>query len=241
MIDFYILANIDIGCVDTVQSLSSWSSPGNYEPAKLIPHSCATLCSSIGANVAGVTNGRVCVCGNTMQTSFTPGTCDQQCAGNSNILCGGQTAFNVYNTSTLLRNAPKLRFESKPVLLETISFQVNLINETSSAGYYLTYEYTVFLNEVNTLVFGNRYNYTFTTWGGSVQMLVVVVEPLWQEYKEIVQVAVHMTVSSLQCPSDVIVGDEFECSGRLDLGKDVNMTWMMDGLAYSLSLTGKYV
>lgn len=233
-----VLAKIDIGCLDASQVSGFKFSPGNYDQDQFIPHTCAILCASIDTKMAGATGSDICVCGDKVIDTSNNGICDEKCSGDSGVLCGGQTTFNVYNVTSLLRNSPQITFSIKPVLFETASF-VGTVNGTESP-YYLAYEYTDLLNTNDALLFGNTYNYTFTAWGDNVQMSVIVLDPLMQEFKLTFSVSAPLKVSSLKCPSYALVSEDFECSGRLDLGKDVNVTWEYDGMSKTMPLAGKY-
>lgn len=113
------------------------------------------------------------------------------------------------------------------------------INKTTTSKYKLTYKATGFLNESNTdQVFEDSYNYTFTTWGDAVELIIVVVGNIRQEFKTILPVKVPMSVSNFHCPDFVAVGLPFECTGRLELGKEVTMSWNVDGSNGTINLAG---
>ena len=227
-----VLAKIDIGCLNASQSSGLRFSPGNYDQAQLIPQTCAILCASFNTKMAGVTKGNLCVCGDNASDTSRSGICDKNCSGDSGVLCGGQTGFNVYNVTSLVRNSPQITFSIKPVLFKTALFRVN----GTASAYYLTYKYGDISNSRDALLFGN---YTFTAWGDNVQMSVIVRDPLMQEFKLTFSVSVPLKVSSLNCPTYTLVSEDFECSGRLDLGKDVNVTWEYDGMSKTMPLAGK--
>jgi hypothetical protein len=61
--------------------------------------SCLDACAAEGLNLAGVEYSRECFCGNTIVGNNRPidnSKCNMACNGNSNQLCGGPGALNLY-------------------------------------------------------------------------------------------------------------------------------------------------
>ncbi len=116
---------------------------------------------------------------------------------------------------------------------------MSTVNETTSNGYQLTYKATSFLNQENTdLKFGQSYSYTLTAWGSDVEFTVVVVGKVRQEFKKTSSVKTPLTAGYIKCPTYVTVGFPFECTGQLNLGQEVNMTWLLNGSFGSRNLAG---
>jgi hypothetical protein len=146
----------------------------------------------------------------------------------------------MFNLSTLLRNEPNLQFSSTPTFLEKAEYQASTVSETTSYRYQLTFKTTGFLNEANTnLTFGGSYSYHFTAWGSDVELTVVVIGKVRQEFKKMVKnVTAPLTISNIKCPTYATVGLPIECMGQVNLGKEVNMTWSLHGSSGSISLAG---
>lgn len=229
--------SIDEGCFQLSNMSNIYPPPGNYELAELIPYKCIVMCAPGSSKLASLTNGEVCVCLNTV--SGIPSSCTKSCPGDASFNCGGQSSFRVFNLSTLIRNEPQLQFSSTPKFLEEAQYQLNLVNETTSYGYQLAYKSTKFLNKMNTdLVFGGSYPNTFTAWGKDVEVTIVVIGKVRQEFRRTVEVNPPLNVSNIKCPTYVTVGFAFECSGRLYLGKEVNTTWSLDESSETITLAG---
>ncbi|KAG8842004.1 hypothetical protein FRC20_004683, partial [Serendipita sp. 405] len=67
---------------------------GDMTPAK-----CQNLCEAEGFSLAGVEYGRECFCGNAIFGNNRPssdGICNMPCSGDTNQMCGGPDAINIY-------------------------------------------------------------------------------------------------------------------------------------------------
>ncbi|XP_028395653.1 polycystin-1-like [Dendronephthya gigantea] len=226
--------NIYEGCfqLGTPSDLQPPSS--NYELSKMTPYKCVILCSVTKRKLAGLTSGALCVCSDTVAGPSL--ACNQACAADSSLNCGGPGALGIFNLSMLLRNKPQLQFSSNPTFLQEGQYQAMTVNETTSYRYQLAYKATGFLNATNTdLIFGNSYSYRPTAWGSDVQLTVVVLGKIRQEFQETVKVSSPLNDSSINCPQFVTAGHPFTCTGRLNLGKEVNMTWDLGGLSGSMN------
>ena len=184
------------------------------------------MCAASNHTLAGLTTTAACFC-------------SDELPGNSSPSCGGTTASRMFNLSLVLKNEPKLQFDTTPKFLKNTSYQLSTVSETTSYGYQLTYKVTGLLDEEKTdLEFGQSYFYTPTAWGSDVELTVVVIGKVRQEFKITSVVKAALTVSSIKCPLHVIVGSPITCTGQLDLGKSVNLTWSVDGLSGWLNLAG---
>lgn len=232
----YFSANIDEGCSQLRRTSFLQPPPGNYKLSEITPYQCVMMCATGNSKLAGVTNG-VCVCPDTV--AETSSICNQSCTGDPSLTCGGLTGLRMFNLSTLLRNEPNLQFSSTPTFLEKAEYQASTVSETTSYGYQLTFKTTGFLNEANTnLTFGGSYSYDFTAWGSDVELTVVVIGKVRQEFKKMVNVTAQLTISNIKCPTYATVGLPIECMGQVNLGKEVNMTWSLHGSSGSISLAG---
>ncbi|KAG8818964.1 hypothetical protein FRC18_012255 [Serendipita sp. 400] len=69
---------------------------GGYED--LTPAKCQALCENEGFSLAGVEYSRECYCGNALMGDNHPssGICNMACTGDSQQICGGADAINIY-------------------------------------------------------------------------------------------------------------------------------------------------
>ena len=194
------------------------------------------MCATGDNKLAGLTNGNLCVCSDNM-TVISSG-CDQSCTGDTTLNCGGLTAVRVFNLSTLLWNKPKLQFNSTPRFLEPVKYEAMAVNEATN-HYQLMQKVSEFYDDAETnLIFGNNYSYTPTAWGSDVELKVVVIGKVRQEFKDVVDVKVQLNVSNVNCPTYVVVGSPIACTGQLIIGKQASMTWSMDELSGLTNLSG---
>ena len=195
------------------------------------------MCSTGNRKLAGLINGAICLCLDTVAEMTS--SCNQSCIGDTSINCGGQTALRIFNLSTLLKNEPKIQFNHKPKFLEKAEYFLSTVNETTSYRYQLTYKVTKPLDDVNAdLIFGNTYYYNLTAWGSDVEVTVIVVGKVRQEFKKTVAVKAPLSVSNIKCPTYATTGFPVACTGQLNLGKEVNMSWSLSGSSGLIYLAG---
>ena len=210
---------------------------GNYKLSEMTPYKCVMLCSVTKQELAGLTSGALCVCPDSVARPSS--NCSMSCQADSSVNCGGLAALSVYNLSTLVRNQPKLQFNSTPTFLQKGQYQALTVNETTSYQYQLAYKATGFINKTNNnLIFKKSYFYQHTAWGNDVQLTVIVLGKVRQEFQVAVEVKPSLSKSCITCPQFVTAGLPFTCTGRLSLGKEVNMTWSLGDLSGSMNFAG---
>lgn len=213
------------------------SPPSSYKMSELTPYQCVIMCGTGDNKLAGLTNGNLCVCSDNL--TIISSSCDQSCTGDTTLNCGGLTAVRVFNLSTLLRNKPKLQFISTPTFLEPVKYEAVAVNESTNHPYQLMQKVTEFHDDAETnLIFGNYYFYTPSAWGSDVELKVVVIGKVRQEFKDVVDVKAQLNVSNVNCPTYAVVGSPIACTGQLIIGKQASITWSMDGLSGSTNLSG---
>lgn len=147
--------------------------------------------------------------------------------------------MRMFNLSALYRNHPKLEFTSAPRFLEAVNYRALAANEMTNHPYQLMYKVTEFLDYAETnLKFDTQYSYSPTAWGSDVELHVVVIGKVRQEFKESVEVKAPMNVSDIKCPTYATVGSSIVCTGQLITGKNATMTWSMNALSGSTNLSG---
>ncbi|KAK3095135.1 hypothetical protein FSP39_010684, partial [Pinctada imbricata] len=95
------------GCYpETPESRQFGANPGNYNPATINPTHCENLCGNRGYPYAGLTAGKVCLCGRVItQGAVADPLCSQPCPGDTSHTCGSPTQpwyVSVYSTPTIL-------------------------------------------------------------------------------------------------------------------------------------------
>ena len=196
------------------------------------------MCAGTGnIKLAGLANGKLCLCSDNVTAMSS--ICNQSCTGDTSLNCGGTIAVRMFNLSALHRNHPKLLFSSTPRFLEPVNYRALPANETTNHPYQLTYKVTEFLDDAETnLMFDQQYSYSPTAWGSDVELDVVVIGKVRQEFKEVIKVKAPMNVSYIKCPTYATVGSPIVCTGQLITGEQAIMTWSMDGLLGSTNLSG---
>lgn len=77
--------------------------PGDYDPNTMTPNICKLKCGNLGYTYAGLTQGMLCLCGNTLTTvAVTAAYCSQPCLGNPAEFCGASLYYSVHTTPQLL-------------------------------------------------------------------------------------------------------------------------------------------
>ncbi|KAJ8319267.1 hypothetical protein KUTeg_004358 [Tegillarca granosa] len=79
------------------------ANPGDYDPATITSEVCKLKCGKLGYTYAGLTQGMLCLCGNTLTTTAVTDTyCSQACFGNPAEFCGASLYYSVHTTPQLL-------------------------------------------------------------------------------------------------------------------------------------------
>ncbi|XP_014550496.1 hypothetical protein COCVIDRAFT_31788 [Bipolaris victoriae FI3] len=102
----------------------------------LEPTLCGNFCSRSGYTIFGVQFATQCYCGNVLATTTmtTPPSCTTPCPGDSNAVCGGFYAMNVYSaTITLDTVTDTSTMTVSPVVLPTATASLTTIVSSSSA------------------------------------------------------------------------------------------------------------
>ncbi|WWC71473.1 uncharacterized protein I206_105431 [Kwoniella pini CBS 10737] len=84
------------------QSSPRLLSGANTESTSMTPSTCQTFCSGKGYSLAGVSYGKQCYCGNSIDSTKKQSSetgCSYACTGNSALKCGGFYYLNVYSSS----------------------------------------------------------------------------------------------------------------------------------------------
>lgn len=87
------------GCYqDSPVSRELYVNPGNYDPSSIDATECENLCGRQGYRYAGLTAGKVCLCGQTITSSAT-GICDVTCPGDITQFCGTSDIYHSVYTA----------------------------------------------------------------------------------------------------------------------------------------------
>lgn len=91
----------DLGCYTDADSRTLPETSKSADDMSL--DVCASFCSTAGYKIFGVENGNECWCSNQISSNGAPqssSACTALCAGNSQQICGGGWALNVYSSTT---------------------------------------------------------------------------------------------------------------------------------------------
>ena len=112
-------------CMREAIPLSVFRFSGSYEAGSMNEAECVTSCSDLEVNVAGITEGEVCLCGivqeNGNELTDEGATCDVACPGGSGICGGNNGAFNVFDVKRI-RNPAEIEFTFNSVQIQGEDF-----------------------------------------------------------------------------------------------------------------------
>lgn len=106
--NIYLVYLAYLGCYqDFPVSRELYGNPGNYNPSSIDATECEILCGTQGYGYAGLTAGKLCLCGPTM-TGSTSGTCDALCPGDVSQTCGTSDIYNSVYTALVIMTGFKI-------------------------------------------------------------------------------------------------------------------------------------
>ncbi|KAF5325141.1 hypothetical protein D9619_009961 [Psilocybe cf. subviscida] len=97
-----------VGCFTDQAPERTLITAATTDPAGMTIEQCASFCTPLGFQFAGVEFGRECYCDNIIESTGAPATdgCNMPCAGDSNEICGGAGRINIYNHTALAHPIP---------------------------------------------------------------------------------------------------------------------------------------
>lgn len=95
-------ANYYNGCFDELKAgLKALNHPVEVAAASFTPQSCVSACEAAGYSISGLMNGNSCFCDNAISSKapkLQDSECNNSCAGDSGLFCGGTFHLQVYYT-----------------------------------------------------------------------------------------------------------------------------------------------
>jgi len=127
---YIILIPVLQGCYeDPPDTRTLGINPGNYDPATITPTICSQLCGQTGYSYAGLSAGKVCLCGQTLPpNSVSASLCTQSCPGDNTAKCGSSASSyyaSVYSASAVLTGF----VISPPSNVKLLSFIIYLLKK----------------------------------------------------------------------------------------------------------------
>jgi glucan endo-1,3-alpha-glucosidase len=148
-----------LGCYQDSSSrvLSSYSTTSSSNT----PTYCQSLCSSKGYSFAGTEYSQECYCGSALNgaTSIASSNCNDPCAGNSALTCGGSWAINIYQLTS--------GGTATTTTTSTTTSTSSTTSTTTSSATPATSKVVVAHHMV-----GNTYSYTQATWSTNIQAAI---------------------------------------------------------------------
>ncbi|CAC5379027.1 unnamed protein product [Mytilus coruscus] len=224
------------GCYqDSPVSRELYVNPGNYDPSYIDATECENLCGRQGYGYAGLTAGKVCLCGQTISSSPT-GTCDVTCPGDVTQTCGTSDIYDSVYTAPVTMTGFKIVPANE--VMET--YALSTINFNITGGTSLIFNGTIYDGGPS---FGplttQSVNYNIRRSGevGITANVTSDIETLFDE--KVLKVQTRVKQLTLSCEETVVMQTRFDCYLTVAMGTNLNISVDMgDGKVYTLKSSG---
>ncbi|KAF5325137.1 hypothetical protein D9619_009969 [Psilocybe cf. subviscida] len=127
-----------VGCFTDQSPQRTLKTAATSDVAGMTIEECASFCTPLGFQFAGVEFGRECFCDNIIESTGAPATdgCNMPCTGDSNEVCGGADRINIYNHTALTHPIPVAPVPTNRQTVGTYQFQgcfLDLVNGSANA------------------------------------------------------------------------------------------------------------